>query len=329
MSNAGSKPDAVAPPGGIGEEAAVLDTHQTVVERLSLPRSSRRVLLVLAAGYVVGLTVFLVGFDGRAAGTVLVPSIVLVAFVLESTDSATGMGFGTGLAPLLFVFGYDPLEVVPALLLSEAVTGLLSGLVHHQVDNVTFRLRPLNREARIVLGLATVSSVALVVSVVLVHALAIAPEGFVEAYVSVLVVLMGVLGLLRARIATPAVFRPRRLLGFAVFAGASKGIGGGGFGPVVTLGQILSGVYEKSAVAITSMTEGALSLVGGLTFLLFWDLGKPVDLTLLPSVFTGGFFAAIAAPYAVRVVPNAVWQYVIPGYAIAIGVAGIALGLGV
>ncbi|AGN00037.1 putative permease [Salinarchaeum sp. Harcht-Bsk1] len=329
MPDAGSSPDIPTPPGGIGEEAAVLDANRTTVQRLSLPRSARRIVLVLGLGYALSLLVFVVGFGGRAGGTVVVPSVVIVAFVLESTDSATGMGFGTGLAPLLFVFGYEPLAVVPALLLSESVTGLLSGLLHHEMNNVTFRLRPPNREIRLVVLLILLSTVALVISVTLVHALAILPQGFVEAYVSVLVVLMGAFGLLRTRIGTPEVFRPRRLVGFALFAGASKGIGGGGFGPVVTLGQILSGVYEKSAVAITSASEGVLSLVGGLTFLVFWYLGEPVDFLLVPSVLTGGFFAAILAPYLVRVVPNSVWQYLIPGYAVVIGVAGVVLGLGV
>jgi len=45
-----------------------------------------------------------------------------------------------------------------------------------------------------------------------------------------------------------------------------------------------------------------------------------VDLVLLPSLFTGGFFAALIAPYLVRVLPNKFWRYLIPAYAFGIGI---------
>lgn len=312
----------------IGERAAVLDQERTALERLSIPPSARRLIVWLLVGYAVVLALLLYGFGG-GTGMALVPTVVLVAFVLESTDSATGMGFGTGLAPLLFALGYEPLQVVPVLLLSEAATGIVSGAVHHEVRNVTFSLRPINREARLVLGLAGVSATALAVSAGIVYATISVPAGIIETYVSLLVVVMGVVGVGSTRLDAPRTYHPRRLLPFAAFAGASKGVGAGGFGPVVTLGQIVAGVYEKSAVAITSIAEGLVSFVGGVAFLVLWYLGTPVDLTLLPSVFTGGFFAALAAPYAVRVVPNRVWRYLIPGYAIAIGLIGLYFGVGV
>ena len=109
------------------------------------------------------------------------------------------------------------------------------------------------------------------------------------------------------------------LIGFSVLAGFNKGIGGGGYGPVITLGQIFSGIYEKSATAIVSFAESLVSIVGILTFFLISFAGVDVDLVLLPSLFTGGFIAALLAPYLVRVFPNKIWKYVIPIYAIGIG----------
>ncbi|WP_227378082.1 hypothetical protein [Haladaptatus halobius] len=55
--------------------------------------------------------------------------------------------------------------------------------------------------------------------------------------------------------------------------------------------------------------------------------GVGIDLILLPSIFTGGFLAAIGAPYLVRVMPNQVWRYVIPLYAFTIGLLGLTIGL--
>src|SRR6056297_350792 len=51
--------------------------------------------------------------------------IILIAFAAEYTDSTLGMGYGTSLTPILLLLGFSPLEVVPAVLLSELVTGLL------------------------------------------------------------------------------------------------------------------------------------------------------------------------------------------------------------
>ena len=113
------------------------------------------------------------------------------------------------------------------------------------------------------------------------------------------------------------------LIGFSALAGFNKGIGGGGYGPVITMGQIFSGIYEKSATAIVSFAESIVSIVGILTFFLISFAGVAVDLVLLPSLFTGGFFAALIAPYLVRVLPNKIWKYLIPVYAFGIGIYSI------
>jgi uncharacterized protein len=60
--------------------------------------------------------------------------VIVIAFLFEGLDSSDGMGFGTALAPLLFILGYEPLQVVPILLLSEMLTGLIAGFVHHEFD---------------------------------------------------------------------------------------------------------------------------------------------------------------------------------------------------
>ena len=52
----------------------------------------------------------------------IIPIVIILAFLFETMDSCAGMGFGTGLTPLLFILGYDPLQVVPILLISEAIS---------------------------------------------------------------------------------------------------------------------------------------------------------------------------------------------------------------
>ncbi len=60
-------------------------------------------------------------------------------FFCELVDSTLGMGYGTTLTPVLLLLGYEPIEIVPAVLLSESVTGVLAGLFHHEFGNTDLR----------------------------------------------------------------------------------------------------------------------------------------------------------------------------------------------
>ena len=70
--------------------------------------------------------------------------IIIIAFLAEYMDSTLGMGYGTTLTPVLIIMGYQPMEIVPAILLSELITGLLAGFTHHMVGNVDFRPKTMN-----------------------------------------------------------------------------------------------------------------------------------------------------------------------------------------
>ncbi|UCC20669.1 MAG: sulfite exporter TauE/SafE family protein [Promethearchaeota archaeon] len=248
--------------------------------------------------------------------------IIIVAFIFESMDSIAGMGFGTALSPLLFLLGYSPLQVVPAILISEAITGAVDTFFDHEFKNVTYSFHPLNDAAKIGLIIAFFGCIAIFASVLLGYFAIKFPSIVIKTYVAVLVIIMGISGLIRLQLKKIEFTKthPKLLIGFSALAGFNKGIGGGGYGPVITMGQIFSGVYEKSATAIVSFSESIVSIVGILTFFLISFAGVNVDLILLPSLFTGGFIAALSAPYLVRVLPNKIWQYFIPLYAFGIGI---------
>jgi len=254
----------------------------------------------------------------------LYPIIILLAFLFETMDSSAGMGFGTGLTPLLFLLGYEPLQVVPILLLSEAITGFTAGFFHQEFENVSFSIqKPLNRETKIAGIIAVTGCFAIIFSVVLTYATLELPKSFIKTYVGILVLIMGMIGILRLK-SKSTYYRPKLLTGFAALAGFNKGIGAGGYGPVVMMGQLFSGIYEKTATAIVSLAEGIVSLVGYASFVFITSYGITIDYLLLPSIFTGGFIAAILSPYLVRVLPNNIWRILIPLYAILMGV--ITLG---
>jgi len=251
----------------------------------------------------------------------LILYIILLAFLFESMDSMAGMGFGTALSPLLFLLNYTPLQVVPAILISEAITGFIDTFFDHEFKNVRYSFHPLNDATKISLMIAFFGCLAIFTSVLLGYFVIKFPDLLIKIYVAILVIFMGISGFIRIKLSKTEQSKKRlkMLIGFSALAGFNKGIGGGGYGPVITMGQLFSGVYEKSATAIVSFAESIVSIVGIITFFLISFAGIEVDLVLLPSLFTGGFFAALIAPYLVRVLPNKIWKYFIPIYAIGIG----------
>ncbi|NHK31023.1 MAG: sulfite exporter TauE/SafE family protein [Asgard group archaeon] len=62
--------------------------------------------------------------------------IVFLAFICEFTDSSLGMGYGTTLTPVLLLLGYESAQIVPAVLISECITGIVSAIFHAIFKNM-------------------------------------------------------------------------------------------------------------------------------------------------------------------------------------------------
>lgn len=217
------------------------------------------------------------------------PLVIGLAFICELADSALGMGYGTTLTPVLLLLGYEPAEIVPAVLFSECVTGFLAGFVHHEFGNVSFRAG--SRDFKVMAMLSALSVVGVLAAVLIAVRL---PTWAVKVYVGVLVLAIG-LALLWSRNRSYR-FSWRRIAGLGLIAAFNKGISGGGYGPVVTGGQVLSGIEARSAVGIASLAEGITSLVGVITYLV---LGSAFPILLAPSLMLGAVLSVPFAAYAV------------------------------
>jgi len=75
-----------------------------------------------------------------------------------------------------------------------------------------------------------------------------------------------------------------RLLFLGSIASFNKELSGGGYGPVVTSGQILTGVDARAAIGITSFAEGITCIAAVLTYTLS---GKSVDWLLALALAIG------------------------------------------
>lgn len=226
-------------------------------------------------------------------GTLLI--IFLAALGCEYLDSSLGMGYGTTLTPLLMLAGYEPLQIVPAVLLSELVTGLAAGAMHHRDGNVDLRHDPAARRTFGLLGL--LSAVGAIVAVML--AVKISAQWF-SLLIVVIVLSMGLITLLTAR--RQIRYRRGGILTIGLVAAFNKGLSGGGYGPLVTSGQVVSGVPARQAVAITSMAE-ALTCAVGLAAYLYFRSG--IDWALTLPLVAGALLSVPLATATVRHLPEA------------------------
>ncbi len=218
--------------------------------------------------------------DFNYGGAVL--AIFFAALLCEYVDSSLGMGYGTTLTPLLLLFGYEPLQIVPAVLLSELITGLAAGAMHQRDGNVDFFHDAAAR--RTTLLLASLSAVGALAAV----ALAIQISKFwLGMFITGIVISMGVVILATRH--RQLRYRTGGIVAIGAVAAFNKGLSGGGYGPLVTAGQVVSGLPAKRAVAVTSVAESVACLVGLLGYLfvgktLAWDLAVPLTMGALLSV---------------------------------------------
>jgi len=241
-----------------------------------------------------------------------IAGLMMLAFLCEYMDSALGMGYGTTLTPILLMIGYEPLQVVPVILISELISGLLAGILHHREGNADFRPKVIDVAAvasefgaagyirslkknfplhlKVALLLAACSIMGTIVSIFLAVNL---PGSWVKLYIGIIVLAMGLMIIICFN--RKFVFSWKKIAGLGLVASFNKGISGGGYGPVVTSGQVLAGVNSKNAVAITSLAEGLTCAVGITSY--FFISRSPLDLSLAPVIVTG---AVASIPFSVK-----------------------------
>lgn len=235
----------------------------------------------------------------------------MIAFCAEYVDSSLGMGYGTILTPLLILLGFGPLEIVPAVLLSEFVTGIFAGFTHHKAGNVDFNLKSTNilfifrkisefgyrasftKGVSLALRIALLLGFCSVAGAVAAVFLALRLSKFwLVFYIGCLIFVIGIVIFCTRH--KKYDFSWKRVGIIGLIASFNKGISAGGYGPLVTGGQILSGVKIKSAVGITSLAEALTCLVAVIIYFLkvpFYQL----EFRILPYLLIG---AVLSVPFA-------------------------------
>lgn len=256
-------------------------------------------------------------------------SVFIISLLAEYMDATIGMGYGTTLTPVLLLIGFSPLQVVPAILLSQFLSGIFAAALHQGAGNVSFDFKN-DTEHKIVkrlgrLGYIPKSTAAKVAMVLVMSSIAgvfiavlIAlrlPVFYLKLYIGLLVVTMGML--IIARHKTRNEFSWKKIMGLGILASFNKGISGGGYGPLIVSGQILSGVETKNSIGITALAEGATCFIGVITYLI---VGTNVDWSLAPYLVAGSLISVPLSVYTVKRMP-------VKQFTLVIGVATTLLGL--
>jgi len=324
----------------LGWETSVAKDRLSIKSRMNLNRSEIKASLL---GFGVLLVIFVAGcwlagnpFENtqRIASDAIVSSnwlgtnrwgiiwsVVGLAIIFEFLDSAAGMGYGTAFTPILLLMGYEPLQIIPVIMIQQACAGLIGAYMHKEYGNVQWRLNPPTETVKLLLIIAGIGILAVTFSITSIYGVLKLGEIWIKFYVVILLLAMGLTALINRKKAT--IYRPKRMYFFGALAGFNKGIGGGGYGPVVTIGGLLSGVPVKTMMAITAFSEGLVCIVSIVVWFFWLNHGVVIDFILLPSMILGSILSVIAAPYATRVLPEVLWRTIVPIYCCII--AGVCL----
>jgi len=214
--------------------------------------------------------------------------VLPIAFCCEFVDQYLGMGFGTILAPVLLLMGFKPMEVVPIILLEEVISGMTGVFFHHRNGNCD--MSPSQRPFKIATRITIFTVVGTVAGVVAFINIA---QSALTGLIAVIVLAMGVIILWNRK--NQFEYSKARIYTVSTIASFNKGISGGGYGPLMMGGNILSGVKTKEAIAIVCFAEAVCCALG---FTLY-AFSKSIVWTLAPYILVGGF---LAVPVGARLV---------------------------
>ncbi|MFW9903027.1 MAG: sulfite exporter TauE/SafE family protein [Candidatus Thorarchaeota archaeon] len=230
--------------------------------------------------------------------------LVFIALFCEYIDSALGGGYGTILVPLLLLLGFENEVIIPTILFTEIWSGFFSAILHHFAGNANFKAKinfkngSLNElfffsaDTKIslilsgfgVIGGAVAALIALNISNLI-----------VKTYIGILVIIMGLFVFLKLR----WTFSWYRIWGIGLLAAFNKGLSGGGYGPLVSSGQIIVNRNPREAVASTSLSE-AVVCISALIIYFFAGgsfLADNITLYLLIGALTSVPFAVLTVKY--------------------------------
>ncbi len=251
--------------------------------------------------------------------------VAVLALACEYVDASIGMGFGTTLTPLLLAIGLAPLAIVPAVLMSQLAGGIAAGFFHWTLGNVKldFRrekasgkgllgYRPRSLDAKVIMLLALCGIAGAVIAVFFAVNI---PPLVLQLYIGFMVLAIGIIILVRRNRSVRLSWKG--LIGVGLISSFNKGVSGGGYGPLVTGGQLVSGREVRNSVGSTTIAESAVCVVG---FISYFLVKGDISWHLVAATSAGSILAGPLAAMTVTRISSPVLKLVIGIVTCALGV---------
>jgi uncharacterized membrane protein YfcA len=214
---------------------------------------------------------------------------VLAGFVAQLIDGALGMAYGVSASSLLSVFGVSPQVVSATVHAAECFTTGASGISHHafgNVDRVLFRKLLIPAVIGAVVGAYILTSI----------------DGKVlKPYISVYLVVMGVVIIAKAFTRVPPRKVTTHLAPLGFFGALVDAMCGGGWGPIVASNLIIRGNDTRITVGSVNAVEFFVTLAASITFFLTIGL---THWNIILALAIGGVIAAPLAAWAAKHIPH-------------------------
>ncbi len=211
-----------------------------------------------------------------------------MAFSSAFVNSIAGGGYGTMLTPPLLLMGFNPIQFIPSILLSHSIISFIliySNRKKYQCES------PCYNEKKLISYIIFFGIIGIISSIFL---LSMLNEFYVQLYIALLTIILG--GLLIFLRKRKLIFSYKRMMGISLIAAFNKGISGGGYGTIISSGQMLSGVECKKALSNCFYAEAIISLIGFFIFVVFIQNFIIFELTIF--ILIGAF---LAIPFATRI----------------------------
>lgn len=210
---------------------------------------------------------------------------VLVGFFAQMIDGALGMGYGVCSTSLLLSMGIAPAPASASVHTAEVVTTAVSGWSHFRLGNVHQALFK-----RLVIP-------GVVGGMVGAYLLSRVPGDTIKPWVSLYLLLMGIVVL--RKVWKKVEHKPveKRLRRLGLFGGFMDAVGGGGWGPIVTSTLVANGNHPRFTIGSVNLAEFFVAVSQAGVF--FVTLGL-VHKNIILGLIIGGALAAPLAAYACR-----------------------------
>lgn len=214
---------------------------------------------------------------------------VLVGFAAQMIDGALGMAYGLSSTTFLLTLGIAPAPASASVHTAEVFTTGVSGLSHLRFGNVD-RSPFKNLVIPGILG-----------GILGAYVLSVFPGDKIKPFVSLYLLLMGLMILRKALKKIEHNDVRHRLKRLGLTGGFLDAIGGGGWGPIVTSTLVANGHHPRFAIGSVNLAEFFVTVAQAGTFFLMLGL---VHRNIILGLILGGILAAPLAAHVCKKLPS-------------------------